>query len=82
MLSKRTNILFTDEVFNYLTALASRSKTSVGALVRKAVIKAYLKPEQNQKRITAFKEIMKLKKGMGQISAKEIKELINYGRKY
>ncbi|KKP60071.1 MAG: hypothetical protein UR54_C0020G0014, partial [Candidatus Roizmanbacteria bacterium GW2011_GWA2_34_18] len=28
------------------------------------------------------KEIIRLKKGLGRISAKEIKELINYGRRY
>lgn len=81
MLSKRTNILFTDEVFNHLTALASRSKTSVGDLVRKAVIKVYYQ-EHSDKRVNAYNKILFLRKNMKKISNKEIKELINYGRKY
>ena len=82
MLTKRTNILFSQEVFNYLTALARRDNTSVGQLIRVAVNKTYIKPEQNDRRVKAFKEIMRLKKGFGRISTKEIKEFINYGRKY
>ena len=81
MLSKRTNILFTEEVFNYLTALASRSKTSVGELVRKAVIKVYYQ-EHNDKRVNAYNKILSLRKNIKKISNKEIKEFINYGRKY
>lgn len=82
MLTKRTNILFNQELFNYLVALASKNSTSVGDLVRKAVVKTYWKPEQNQGKMEVFKKIMKLKKGLGRISAKEIKEMIDYGRKY
>lgn len=81
MLSKRTNILFTDEVFDYLTALASRNKTSVGELVRKAVDKVYYQ-EHNDKRVAAYNKILSLRKGIKKISNKEIKEFINYGRKY
>lgn len=82
MLTKRTNILFNEELFNHLVALANKNSTSVGDLVRKAVIKVYWKPEQNQGKIKAFKEIIRLKKGLGRISSKEIKEMINYGRRY
>lgn len=82
MLTKRTNILFNEELFNYLVALANKNSTSVGDLVRKAVIKVYQKPFPNQKRIKAYNEIIRLKKGLGKISFKEIKEMINYGRKY
>ena len=81
MLTKRTNILFEEEVFRYLVALANKNGTSVGDLVRKAVIKAYPK-KINDKRMKVHKEIIKLKKGFGKISLKEIKEMINYGRKY
>ena len=43
MLTKRTNILFEEEVFQHLVALANKNSTSVGDLVRKAVIKTYPK---------------------------------------
>ena len=82
MLTKRTNILFEEELFQPLVALASKNGTSVGDLVRKAVIKVYQKPDFNQKQMRVHKEIIKLKKGFGKISFKEIKEMINYGRKY
>jgi len=82
MLTKRTNILFNEKQFTYLAALASKNNTSVGDLVRKAVLKVYWKPEQSQERIKIFNEIIKLKKGMGRIKVGEIKELINYGRLY
>jgi len=82
MLTKRTNILFEEELFQHLVALASKNGTSVGDLVRKAVIKVYQKPDFNQKQMRVHKEIIKLKKGFGKISFKEIKEMINYGRKY
>ena len=82
MLTKRTNILFEEEVYRYLVALANKNGTSVGDLVRKAVIKVYQKPDLTQKRMKVHKEIIKLKKGFGKISLKEIKEMINYGRKY
>ncbi len=82
MLTKRTNILFEEELFRYLVVLANKNNTSVGDLVRKAVIKVYQKPNLNQKQMKIHKEIIKLKKGFGKISFKEIKEMINYGRKY
>lgn len=82
MLTKRTNILFEEEFYRYLVALANKNNTSVGDLVRKAVIKTYKKPNLDQKQMKIHKEIIKLKKGFGKISLKEIKEMINYGRKY
>jgi hypothetical protein len=82
MLTKRTNILFNEELFNHLVALANKNSTSVGDLVRKAVVKVYWKPKQNQEKIKLFKEIIRLKKGLGRISTKEIKDTINYGRRY
>ena len=82
MLTKRTNILFNEELFNQLVVLANKNNTSVGDLVRKAVVKVYYIPQRNQEKIKVFKEIIRLKKGLGRINVKEIKELINYGRKY
>ncbi|MBI4009176.1 hypothetical protein HY357_03005 [Candidatus Roizmanbacteria bacterium] len=81
MLTKRTNILFDEQTFKYLVTLANKGKTSVGELVRNAVIKVYFKPQTNQKRMKAFQNILRLKKGLGHTTAKEIKESINYGRK-
>jgi len=41
MLTKRTNILFDQELWNILVALAAKQKTSVGELVRFAARKIY-----------------------------------------
>jgi len=82
MLTKRTNILFNEDLFQHLVFLAKKNQTSVGDLVRKAVIKVYLASEEEQEKIKAFQEILKLKRGLGRLKAKEIKKLINYGRKY
>ncbi len=81
MLTKRTNILFNEELFNHLVALANKNSTSVGDLVRKAVIKVY--PQKiNDKRMKVYEKILSLRKNIKKISNKEIKEFINYGRKY
>lgn len=84
MLNKRTQILFDEKTFTFLTLLASQYNSSVGALVRRAVNKVYLNEETSQKTAqkSAFEEIIKLRKTIKPISDKEIKELINYGRKY
>ena len=81
MLTKRTNILFEEEVFRYLVALANKNGTSVGDLVRKAVIKSYPR-KKIDKRLKAYNKILALRKNVKNISNKEIKEFINYGRKY
>lgn len=81
MLTKRTNILFNEKVFNYLVALAKGSNTSVGDLVRKAVIKVYYQ-EDIDKKSKAYSKILSLRKGIKKINSKKIKELVNYGRKY
>jgi len=81
MLTKRTNILFEEELFQHLVSLATKNGTSVGDLVRKAVEKAYPK-KQGDKRLNAYNKIISLRKNIKKISNKEIKEFINYGRKY
>lgn len=81
MLTKRTNILFNEELFNHLVALANKNSTSVGDLVRKAVVKVYYQ-ENNDKRANAYNKILSLRKNIKKISNIEIKEFINYGRKY
>lgn len=81
MLTKRTNILFEEELFRRLVALASKNGTSVGDLVRKAVIKTYPK-KKIDKRLDAYNKILSIRKNIKKISNKEIREFINYGRKY
>jgi trans-aconitate methyltransferase len=81
MLTKRTNILFDKATFGYLKNLAKKEKTSVGELVRKAVITVYFKKNFNQKKIKAMEKIVDLRKKIKKISLKEIREFIDYGRK-
>lgn len=80
MLSKRTNILFDNNLWNLLTSVAKKENSSIGEVVRKAVIKAYLKDDIKNKRQDTLNEILKTRpKAVGRIN---YKELINYGRKY
>jgi hypothetical protein len=81
MLTKRTNILFDKATFGYLKNLAKKKKTSVGELVRKAVVTVYFKKSINQKKIRAMEKIVDLRKKIKKISVKEIREFIDYGRK-
>jgi len=80
MLTKRTNILFDENLWKSLTVEASRRKTSVGKLVREAVTKMYLQDEGLEVRKKALEHILKIRK----VSKNRIdyKALINYGRKY
>lgn len=73
--------MFDEYLWNMLTSLAVSHKKSVGELVRSAVKKVYI-DEKKGGREKAFSDIQKLKKGIGSISASEIKKLIAYGRKY
>lgn len=82
MLTKRTNILFDEKSYAYLEALARKQATSVGDLVRKAVVKIYIEPSEKNEKLEAYNQILKLKKGFPRISTKEIKESIHYGHKY
>lgn len=80
MLTKRTNILFDDLLWNQMTQLAKKRKTSVGELVRQAVSEKYLnddKTERIKKACEAIEKTRKLFKGKI-----DYKALINYGRKY
>ncbi len=80
MLDKRTNILFEEQVFNYLAFLAHAKNTSVGDLVRQAVVKVYLY-KGNKKNANAVAKILRLRKNVQPVKASEIKEFIEYGRK-
>lgn len=58
MLTKRTNILFDEDVWKELVALAQRQGASVGELIRKAVKKHYTeegKIEQIRKTVDAIR---------------------------
>ena len=81
MLTRRTNILFDDELWNMLTTISKKENTSIGKLVRRAVRKVYSEENVNKKRLDAWKTILKVrnKPFPGKI---DYKELINYGRKY
>lgn len=80
MLTKRTNILFDENLWETLTAEAVKRKTSVGKLVREAVAKMYARDKELEERRKAFEHILKIRK----VSKTRIdyKALINYGRKY
>ena len=82
MLTKRTNVLFTEEDHLMLTDLARESNKTIGELVRSAVKKTYkskkTKLTANEK---AFRMIKKATKGLN-FSGIDYKALINDGRKY
>ena len=80
MLTKRTNILFDQNLWDTLTLEARKRKSSVGKLVREALAKMYLQDEELEERKKAFAHILKIRK----VSKNRIdyKALINYGRKY
>ncbi|MEK7073778.1 MAG: hypothetical protein AAB960_00435 [Patescibacteria group bacterium] len=80
MLTKRTNILFDEELWNLLVTLAVKQKTSVGDLVRSAARKVYDADQKTSSRQRAGEEIRKIR--VFQKGHVDYKELINYGRKY
>lgn len=80
MLTKRTNILFDEELWNTLVALAEKQKTSVGELVRTAARKVYDADQRISARKRAGEAIRKIR--VIQKGRVDYKELINYGRKY
>jgi predicted CopG family antitoxin len=80
MLTKRTHILFDEEVWNKLVKMAQQEKSSVGELIRTAVEEKFAQQEILRKRRQAFEAILKHrpKPYPGKI---DYKELINAGRK-
>lgn len=82
MLNKRAQILFEDETFSFLAALANREETSVGDLVRKAVKRTYFQENKKRKMAEAMERVSEIRKTLKKVTYKEIKEMINYGRKY
>jgi len=81
MLTKRTNILFSQEDWQLLTRIAAEKKTSIGNAVRQAIHTAYQLDTTLKQRGEAFDFILQHRP---QPSSQKIdyKELINGGRKY
>lgn len=85
MLTKRTNILFDQETWDYLVGLAAKRETSVGDIVRKAVIKEHLnqKDQRDTDREKAHEMVLELRKNMSYtFTTKEILNYVHDGRKY
>jgi hypothetical protein len=83
MLSKRTQILFEEENYDFLVWLADEQKLSVGELVRSAVKKTYLdkKEIEYEKRKKFFKSLIEWQDGIGfMMNDLSYKQLIEDGR--
>ena len=79
MLTKRTNILFSEQTWSKLTRLAQKRGSSVGELVRDAVQDSYFDDKQNDRAAAAYHSIIRHRKRVpGKI---DYKELINEGRR-
>lgn len=81
LLTRRTNVLFSEEDYLMLSKLTKNSNKTIGELVRHAVKKTY----RHKKELTAnekvFRKIAKITKGID-FSGIDYKALVNYGRKY
>jgi hypothetical protein len=80
MLTKRTNILFDNDLWDLLTSVARREKSSVGEVVRKAVSKVYSEGNIVERKKKAFESIKKFR--VKQKGVVDYKALINEGRRY
>lgn len=82
MLDVRTNILIDRETHRLLTSLAYQEKTSIGALVRKAIEQVYKNRDKEiiKRRMKVVKEIFKLQKKIKPTKGIDYRELIEYGR--
>lgn len=83
LLTRRTNVLFSEEDYQTLTKRAKESKKTIGELVRHAVKKTY----RSTKKVNHNQELIKrIKKGWKFLKNPEIpidyKALIEDGRKY
>ncbi len=81
MLTKRTNVLFTEDDYLMLSELAKESKKTIGEVVRHAVRKTYKAKKTLSANEKAFRMIEKATKGLD-FSGIDYKALIEYGRKY
>lgn len=83
LLTRRTNVLFSEEDYLMLSELTKVYNKTIGELVRHAVKKTY-KPKKHANMNTEL--IKKIKKGWKFLRNPEIpvdyKALVEYGRKY
>jgi len=79
MLTKRTSILFDQELWSKLAIVAKQEQTSVGDLVRKAVIKIYINGNRQSEKQIAIDKILAMKPLKMKLN---YRKLIDYGRKY
>lgn len=79
MLTRRTNVLFSESDYFLLNQLSKEKKTTVGSLVRQAVKQVYV--EKKRSRAAVLRSIERMRK---YINTKGInyRELIEDGRKY
>lgn len=79
MLSKRTNILFDENLWQALIALAKKRNVSAGKLIREAVREKYIPDTKLSETKNLLEDIERIRpRFKGKI---DYKELINYGRK-
>lgn len=80
MLTRRTNILFDEHLWNKLSQVAKTERVSVGKLVRTALTEKYLENDDLEKIQKAHDTILKIRKiTKGKI---DYKALINEGRRF
>lgn len=90
MLTKRTNILFDQDTWDYLVGIAQSNDSSVGELVRTAVYQIYIEGESRikQQQAEGVKQINRIRDSIvsssdkHKFSTKELKLAVDYGRKY
>ncbi len=78
MLTKRTNILFSDQMWAQLNDLAKEKKESIGEIVRSAVDEIYFSHKKNEGILNAFEAILQDRPAIKERI--DYKELINEGR--
>lgn len=79
MLTKRTNILFDEGLWSKLVIVAKQEQTSVGDLVRKAVIKIYIDGNRQTEKQMAIDKILAIKAIKVKLN---YRALIENGRKF
>lgn len=85
MLTKRTNILFDQNMWTQLTKIAQVQDRSVGDLVRSAVVRVYLDNHEQlaKERKDSIADIFSLRQSIKTpITVEEIHQFILYGRKH
>lgn len=81
MLTRRTNLLLSEEDYAILQDLSREKNKTMGELVRHAVKKTYKTKKNLTATQKAFRDIRKITKDID-FSGLDYKALINYGRKY